>query len=163
MKSNADKHRSFREFAVGDIVYLKLQPYMQSSVAPRENHKLSFKFYGPYPIIEKINIVTYKLQLPAHASAHPIFHVSQLRRALLPGTVITPDLPICTDMLAIPVEILQTHWRQKNGAMVEQVKVRWSPDSAKEDTWEDRAALFDRFPQTAAWDQAATQGERGGM
>ena len=65
MKSNADKHRSLREFAVGDIVYLKLQPYMQSSVAPRANHKLSFKFYGSYPIIEKINAVAYKLQLPA--------------------------------------------------------------------------------------------------
>lgn len=106
MKSNADKHRSFREFAVGDSVFLKLQPYVQSSVAPRAHHKLSFKFYGPYPIIEKINAVAYKLQLRAQASVHPVFHVSQLCRALLPGTTVTPDLPICTDMLAIPMEIL---------------------------------------------------------
>jgi hypothetical protein len=27
MKNQADKHRSEREFSVGDWVYLKLQPY----------------------------------------------------------------------------------------------------------------------------------------
>jgi len=45
MKSQADKHRSEREFAVGDWVYLKLQPYVQSSLAPRANQKLAFKFF----------------------------------------------------------------------------------------------------------------------
>ena len=37
MKNQADKNRTEREFAVGDLVYLKLQPYIQSSVAPRGN------------------------------------------------------------------------------------------------------------------------------
>lgn len=45
VKSQADKERTEREFVVGDMVYLKLQPYVQSSVAPREAHKLSFKFF----------------------------------------------------------------------------------------------------------------------
>lgn len=47
MKHHTDKHRFEREFVVGDMVYLKLQPHIQSSVAPRSNHKLSFWFYGP--------------------------------------------------------------------------------------------------------------------
>jgi hypothetical protein len=34
MKSQADKSRSEWEFAVGDWVYLKLQPYVQASLAP---------------------------------------------------------------------------------------------------------------------------------
>ena len=33
MKQFADKHRTERVFAVGDWVYLKLQPYRQTSVA----------------------------------------------------------------------------------------------------------------------------------
>lgn len=34
MKRQADKRRSERVFAVGDMVFLKLQPYVQSSLAP---------------------------------------------------------------------------------------------------------------------------------
>jgi hypothetical protein len=37
MKQQADKGRSERQFQVGDMVYLKLQPYVQSSLAPRAN------------------------------------------------------------------------------------------------------------------------------
>jgi hypothetical protein len=45
MKQQADKGRSERQFAVGDLVYLKPQPYIQTSIAPRANHKLSFNFF----------------------------------------------------------------------------------------------------------------------
>ncbi|XP_040244116.3 uncharacterized protein [Aegilops tauschii subsp. strangulata] len=122
MKHQADKKRSVRMFQVGDQVYLKLQPYIQTFVAPHANHKLSFKFYGPFTIIRKINDVAYELQLPASSTVHPVFHVSQLRQALLPGTVVTPMLPVCTDDLAVPVEILQTRWCKRRGEVVEQVQ-----------------------------------------
>jgi hypothetical protein len=38
MKQQADKKRMERSFAVGDWVYLKLQPYIQVSVARRSTH-----------------------------------------------------------------------------------------------------------------------------
>lgn len=47
MKKQADQKRSEQSFAVGDWVFLKLQPYVQSSLAPRANQKLAFKFFGP--------------------------------------------------------------------------------------------------------------------
>lgn len=81
MKSQADKHRSERVFAVGDLVYLKLQPYVQASLAPSSNKKLAFKFFGPYVILEKIGSVAYRLQLPDSATIHPVFHVLQLKKA----------------------------------------------------------------------------------
>lgn len=71
MKSQADKNRSERSFEVGDSVYLRLQPYVQSSLAPRSHHKLCFKYFGPFKIISKIGSVAYKLQLPASSSIHP--------------------------------------------------------------------------------------------
>jgi ribosomal protein L21E len=45
MKNQADKARAERQFAVGDWVYLKLQPYVQTSLAHRANQKLAFKFF----------------------------------------------------------------------------------------------------------------------
>ncbi|WVZ15235.1 hypothetical protein V8G54_012801 [Vigna mungo] len=62
MKQLADKHRSEREFQIRDFVYVKLHPYKQISVAFRSNAKLAPKYYGPYPILEKIGAVAYKLK-----------------------------------------------------------------------------------------------------
>lgn len=42
MKQQADKKRSDKQFSVGDFVYLKVQPYVQTSLAIRSSNKLSF-------------------------------------------------------------------------------------------------------------------------
>jgi hypothetical protein len=41
MKHQADRGQSEREFHEGDQVFLKLQPYIQSSLVPRSNKKLA--------------------------------------------------------------------------------------------------------------------------
>lgn len=83
MKRQADKGQSEQVFSVGDKVFLKLQPYVQSSLMRRANNKLSFLFFGPYKILEKLGSVAYKLELPLSSMIHPVFHVSQLK--LSPG------------------------------------------------------------------------------
>ncbi|RLN39334.1 putative retroelement [Panicum miliaceum] len=70
MKHHAGKNRFEREFAVGDSVYLKLQPYIQSSVAPRGNQKLAYRFFGPFKVLARIGPVAYKLDLPSHCRIH---------------------------------------------------------------------------------------------
>jgi hypothetical protein len=81
MKRKADKHRNEREFAVGDMVYLKLQPYAQSIVMAQSNQKLGFKFFSSFRTLESIGSVAYRLPLPEGSSIHPVLHVSQLKLA----------------------------------------------------------------------------------
>ena len=63
-KLYADKHRIERSFEVGDLVYLRLQPYIQSSLKKKGAEKLKPRFYGPYRIIKKVGEVAYELELP---------------------------------------------------------------------------------------------------
>lgn len=159
MKRQADKKRSERSFEVGEMVFLKLQPYVQSSVANRANHKLMFKFYGPYKILKRIGAVAYKLELPATSQIHPVFHVSQLKKMLSPNVQVTNNLPSLSSHLAVPVEVLQERWVQKGNKKIQQVLLKWSEETMGEPTWEDLDDLKNRFPRSTAWGQAVLQGK----
>lgn len=162
MKKYADKNRTFREFKQGDMVFLKLQPYIQASVAPRVNHKLLFKYYGPFQVLARVSDTSYKLLLPEGSTIHPIFHVSLLRQALADGMTTSKTLPLDTDRIAVPCKILAKRWRKKANRTVEQVQVQWSTGDAVSATWEDREELRSRFPLAPTWGQAGSE-ERGGV
>nr|KYP37409.1 Retrotransposable element Tf2 [Cajanus cajan] len=79
MKIEADKHRIDAHFAVGDWVWVRLQPYRQTTVHRRSSQKLSKRFYGLFKIRQRIGMVVYALELPESSRIHPVFHVSKLR------------------------------------------------------------------------------------
>lgn len=160
MKRQADKHRSERQFSVGDVVFLKLQPYIQSSVARRANHKLAFKFFGPFPVVARIGEVAYKLALPSTSRIHPVFHVSQLKPCIGPQQQVLPQLPSADAMLQVPVQVLQRRIRQHGLRTVIQVLVQWSGCTEEMATWEDLDSLRQQFPRASAWGQADIQGGR---
>lgn len=94
MKTQADKKRTFRSFQIGNAVYVKIQPYVQTSLANRSSNKLSFRFFGPFIIVDKIGEVAYKLLLPDDCCIHPVFHVSQLKKAVASDrrvSTVSPD------------------------------------------------------------------------
>ena len=63
-KQFADRKRSDRQFVVGETVYLRLQPYAQSSKVNRPCPKLALQYFGPFKILEKIGNAAYRLELP---------------------------------------------------------------------------------------------------
>jgi hypothetical protein len=52
--------------AMGDQVFLKLQPYAQSSVTKRANHELNIRYFGPYTVLARVGQLAYRLSLPAN-------------------------------------------------------------------------------------------------
>lgn len=162
MKRHADKHRSERSFNVGDSVYLKLQPYIQSSVVVRSNNKLSFRFFGPFQIMERVGTVAYRLQLPEGSAIHPVFHVSQLKLAVGRGQVLVSHLPTNDLPVQIPIQVLRRRMIARGGEHIAQIKVRWSGMAPELATWEDATALQAKFPAAPAWGQAGFQ-ERGNV
>jgi hypothetical protein len=108
MKHQTDKKRSKRQFQVGDLVLLKLQPYVQFSLAPHANQKLAFMYFGLFPVLQCIGKVAYKLGLPQSSTIHPIFHVSQLKPAVGASVAeVSSSLPSNAEDLHMPKRILQ--------------------------------------------------------
>lgn len=81
-KIYADKKRVECHFEVGDLVFLRLQPYRQSSLKRSGSEKLKPRFYGPYPIVRNVGTVAYELDLLVDSKIHNVFHVSCLKKAL---------------------------------------------------------------------------------
>ncbi|WVZ89541.1 hypothetical protein U9M48_035925 [Paspalum notatum var. saurae] len=107
MKHQADKKRIERVFEVGDHVWLKLQLYVQMSVARRSNHKLAYHYFGPYEIEKKIGSMAYKLKLPEGSSVHLVFHVSLLK-------------------CVVPEMVLDRLLHRHGNVVTPQVLVKWS-------------------------------------
>jgi hypothetical protein len=76
------RQRIERSFEVGDLVFLRLQPYRQSSLKRSKAEKLKPRFYGPYMITRRVGEVAYELELPKGSRIHNIFHVSCLKKAV---------------------------------------------------------------------------------
>ncbi|GJX34061.1 retrotransposable element Tf2 [Tanacetum coccineum] len=148
IKSMADKHRSDRNFEVGMKVYLKLQPYRQSTVRQGTHHKFAAKYYGPFVVIAKVGEVAYKLQLPPDSQIHPVFHVSQLK--LCKGTNHQVGvLPLCgpDGVLSIePEAIIGRRLGKLNNKVVLYVLVKWVNQTEEEATWELYTDLLHRYP-----------------
>ncbi|WVZ69477.1 hypothetical protein U9M48_018253 [Paspalum notatum var. saurae] len=111
-----------------------------------------------YEIIDKIGAVAYKLKLPESSSIHPVFHVSQLKKAPAADQQVSPELPAADLSTQIPLKVLQRQMVSRDGAMIKQVLIQWSGMPEALATWEDLEPLQQCFPRAPAWRQAGIQG-----
>lgn len=73
------------------------------SVLGRRSAKLAKCYNGPFPVIEKIGHVAYRVKLPEGSCIHPVFHISILK----PFRAAEGTSPIPT--LKLPSVALQSH------------------------------------------------------
>ncbi|GJU67578.1 retrotransposable element Tf2 [Tanacetum coccineum] len=145
MKKYADLKISEREFAVGMWVYLKLQPHRQVTIKKAVQNKLSAKYYGPFLIIAKVGVVTYKPELPSDSQIHLVFYVAQLK--LCKGTNLKMGvLPHCGLLAVEPEVILDRRIGWLNNRAATYVLVKCINHHKEDATWELCEELVQRFP-----------------
>ncbi|XP_026428960.1 uncharacterized protein LOC113324898 [Papaver somniferum] len=162
MKLHADTTRVERSFNAGDLVYLKLQPYRQASVTVRRNFKLYAKYYGPFPILQKIGPVAYKIELPSHSRIHPVLYVSQLKKHI--GTQLIPSLTMPVvglhgDIIMVPERVLQQRTVLIGSKLIRQVLIQWTNSSPENATWEAITNIRTHYPRFILEDKDPAQGE----
>ena len=131
-------------------MYLKVSP-IRGTRRFQVCGKLAPRFIGPFPVLEKIGAVAYKIKLPEEMlDVHDVFHVSQLKKCLrVPEEQVAPDTLDPQDDLhyrEVPMKILDTMTRKTRTSSVTLYRVQWSRQSEAEATWEREDALRAKFP-----------------
>ncbi|GJY63779.1 putative reverse transcriptase domain-containing protein [Tanacetum coccineum] len=89
-KSYADKRAKPLEFEVGDMVLLKVSPWI-GVVRFGKRGKLSPRYIGPFKILARVGPVAYTLEFPEELKRiHSTFHVSNLKKCLAEGDIVVP-------------------------------------------------------------------------
>ncbi|KAD4983075.1 hypothetical protein E3N88_19746 [Mikania micrantha] len=146
MKQYADVGCTDRVFEPGNWVYLKLRPFVQTTLKSRKDSKLIPKYFGPFLILQKVGKVAYKLDLPSEAQIHPVFHVSLLKLAHGPHQPLVP-LPSNPRFSLKPRSIIDRRVVRRGQRMVTQVLVNWQNLSVADATWEYLDDFVLRFPE----------------
>ncbi|GAU37757.1 hypothetical protein TSUD_102730 [Trifolium subterraneum] len=135
---------------------LKAQEKMKNQT---DKKRLAAKYYGPYPVIEKIGAVAYKLKLPEGSRVHPVFHVSLLKKVV--GSYheeeVLPDLMEEQFEVYIPEAVLSTRKMKQNGKESNQLLIHWKGKNVEEATWEDELMIRSQFPTFDLEDKVNSQ------
>lgn len=150
MIQQANKHRTDREFQVGDFVFLKMQPFRRNMLTSSSFHKLAARYFGPFEVLRRVGPIAYELRLPQGTQIHPVFHVSLLKRSPRPGAVVSPVLPPVDadgNTTREPLAILGRKMVRRNNLPVTQVLIHWQHTSEDDATWVDLDVIRRQFPQ----------------
>ncbi|MCO5610700.1 hypothetical protein L7F22_064941 [Adiantum nelumboides] len=137
-QKQANKHRRHAEFNEGDLVllYVAFHRYKTvKSVFP----KLRPRFYGPFKIIKKNSVVSYKLELPpSWEKLHRTIHNSWLKQ-YIQGDSPVPELssyvPEIEDenVILVPEMILDVRQKETRRKLTTEFLVKWMDSDS---TWQ---------------------------
>jgi hypothetical protein len=122
--------------------------------------KLGPKFYGPFQVVQRVRSVSYKLQLPAKARIHDVFHVALLKKfeGTPPDKVVSLPPILHGRILPVPKKVVKA--RLNRG--VWEVLVHWLGCSATDPSWEQLEEFKIRYSEVQLADELFV-GEEGNV
>jgi hypothetical protein len=141
---SVDRHRIERSFEVGDLVFLRLQPYRQSSLKKSGAEKLKPRFYGPYRIMRRVGEVAYELKLLEGRKIHNMFHVSCLKKAMGQFISTSEELPPLDEDRQLELvleEALEFRELKLRSRVIIECLIRWRGLPVEDATWESKQVL----------------------
>jgi hypothetical protein len=99
---------------------------------------------GPYRVVEIINDVVVRLELPLGARLHDVFHVGMLKKFIGAPPTSPPVLPAIHNGAVIPKPLRVKQARLVRG--VHQVPVRRRGEPTKSASWEDLDEFRIKYP-----------------
>jgi hypothetical protein len=153
-------HRAL-EFFVGDWVWLRLLHRTTQSLDPQVRRKLGLRYAGPFKIVERIGTVVYRLQLPADARVHDVFHVGLLKPHRGDPPAAPAELPALVDgrITSVPKTTLQAQLRRT----VWFVRIKWRGLGEEDGTWEKLDEFRAHYPDFQLEDELFAQEGRDVM
>jgi hypothetical protein len=125
-------------------MFLRLQPYRQSSLKKSGGEKLKPRFYGPYTVTRRVGEVAYELELPEGSKIHNVFYVSCLKKALGQQITTSAELPPLDEegqLVLVPEEVLEVREKKLWNRVIREYLVRWRQLPAEDATWESEQIL----------------------
>ncbi|GKD92900.1 putative reverse transcriptase domain-containing protein [Tanacetum coccineum] len=149
-KSYANIRRKPMVFQVGDRVMLKVSPW-KGVVHFGKRRKLNPRYVGPFKVIERVETVAYKLELPQQLSrVHNTFHVSNLKKCMSDESLVIPLEELRVDdklhFVEEPVEVMDREIKQLKRSRIPIIKVRWNSKRGPEFTWEHEDQFKQKYP-----------------
>ena len=139
------------------MVNVKLQQYVQKSLH-KGYPKLQPYYFGPFPIIDKIEKVAYKVQLPSDSLIHNVYHVSLLKPASASVSDSATLPPMSSHSTIYAQAILDRRMVKKENAATTQLLIHWQNTSPIDSTWEFADEIQWRF-LNFPWGQENSSGE----
>nr|GEU98226.1 putative reverse transcriptase domain-containing protein [Tanacetum cinerariifolium] len=149
-KSYADLKCKSMEFQIGYMVMLKILPW-KGVVRFGKRGKLNPRYVGPFKVLDKVETVAYKLELPQELNrVHNTFHVSNLKKCHADEPLAVPLDGLHVDdklhFVEEPVEIVDQEVKLLKRSCILLVKVRWNSKRGPEFTWEREDQFKKKYP-----------------
>ena len=160
-KRHYDRLHRAVSYKLGVWVLLRLRHRPVASLDAAATGKLKPRYFGPYRVVEVINDVAVRLELPPRARLHNVFHVGLLKPWVGAPPSVPPPLPVVHNGATVPEPERVVKARLARG--VRQVLVRWKNEPVASATWEDLDSFTSRFPDFQLEDELILEGERDVM